>query len=101
MAFLDTTVVNVALPAIGDDLGTGFAGFQWILDGYLLTLGSFVLIGGALGDRLGRRRVFLAGLAGFSVASLLCALAPTTEVLVAARALQGLGGALLVPGSLA
>ena len=101
MAFLDGTVVNVALPAIGRDFGAGLAGLQWILDAYLLTLGALLLLGGALGDRYGRRRVFEAGLLAFSAASALCGLAPNLELLVAARALQGVGGALLVPGSLA
>lgn len=101
MAFLDGTVVNVALPAIGRDFDTGLAGLQWILDAYLLTLGALLLLGGALGDRYGRRRVFEAGLVAFSLASALCGLAPNLELLVVARAVQGVGGALLVPGSLA
>ncbi len=101
VAFLDATVVNVALPAIGDDLDTGLSGLQWVLDGYLLTLGALMLLGGSLGDLFGRRRMFVAGLAAFSVASALCGLAPSTGFLVAARILQGVGGALLVPGSLA
>ena len=101
MAFLDGTVVNVALPAIGRDLGAGLAGLQWTLDAYLLTLGALLLLGGALGDRYGRRRVFEVGLVAFSLASALCGLAPTLELLIVARAVQGVGGALLVPGSLA
>lgn len=101
IAFLDTTVVTVALPRIGDDLGGGLATLQWVLDGYLLTLGSLVLVGGALGDLLGRRRVFEVGLVGFGAASLLCGLAPSAGLLVTARALQGTAAALLVPGSLA
>jgi EmrB/QacA subfamily drug resistance transporter len=101
MAFLDGTVVNVALPAIGDDLGAGLSGLQWTLDAYLLTLGALLLLGGALGDRYGRRRVFEVGLVAFTAASLLCGVAPTLGTLVAARAVQGIGGALLVPGSLA
>jgi EmrB/QacA subfamily drug resistance transporter len=101
MAFLDGTVVNVALPAIGRDFDAGLAGLQWTLDAYLLTLGALLLLGGALGDRYGRRRVFAAGLLAFSVASALCGLAPNLGLLIAARALQGVGGALLVPGSLA
>src|SRR5262245_63592738 len=101
IAFLDTTVVNVALPTIGADLNMGVAGLQWILNGYTLTLASLILIGGSLGDRFGRRRVFLAGVVWFAVASLLCGLAPDATTLVAARALQGVGGALLTPGSLA
>jgi EmrB/QacA subfamily drug resistance transporter len=101
VAFLDATVVNVALPAIGRDLGAGLSGLQWVVDGYLLTLGSLLLLGGSLGDIYGRRRIFLAGLGAFCAASLLCGLAPSIGFLVAARALQGVGGALLVPGSLA
>ena len=101
MAFLDATVVNIAIPAIGDAMGASVAGLQWILNGYTLALASLILIGGALGDRFGRRRVFLIGVAWFAAASLLCGLAPTTGALVAARALQGIGGALLTPGSLA
>jgi EmrB/QacA subfamily drug resistance transporter len=101
IAFLDGTVVNVALPAIGDDLGSDLAGLQWVLDGYLVTLTALILLGGALGDRVGRLRIFLLGLYLFTGASVLCALAPGTWELVGARALQGVGGALLVPGSLA
>jgi EmrB/QacA subfamily drug resistance transporter len=101
MAMLDATVVNVALPALGDDLGAGLDGLQWTLNGYTLTLASFILLGGSLGDRFGRRRVFVIGTIWFAVASLLCGAAPTVELLVAARALQGVGGALLTPGSLA
>ncbi|HEV3498637.1 MAG TPA: MFS transporter, partial [Actinomycetes bacterium] len=101
MAFLDGTVVNVALPAIGRDLGAGLSGLQWILDAYLLTLASLLLLGGALGDRYGRRRVFEVGVVAFTCASVLCGVAPTLGSLVAARAVQGIGGALLVPGSLA
>ena len=101
IAFLDGTIVNVALPSIGEDLDAGLAGLQWILDGYLVTLTALLLLGGALGDRFGRLRVFSAGVWLFTAASVLCGLAPTTETLIAARALQGIGGALLVPGSLA
>ncbi|HJZ76876.1 MAG TPA: MFS transporter [Vicinamibacterales bacterium] len=101
IAFLDATVVNVALPTIGRALDASVAGLQWIVNGYTLTLASLILIGGSLGDRFGRRRVFLIGIVWFAAASLLCGLAPTTGVLVAARALQGIGGALLTPGSLA
>jgi EmrB/QacA subfamily drug resistance transporter len=101
IAFLDGTVVNVALPAIGEDLDSGLAGLQWTVDGYLLTLGALLLLGGSLGDLYGRRRMFVAGLVAFTVASALCGLAPSMGALVAARALQGVGGALLVPGSLA
>jgi EmrB/QacA subfamily drug resistance transporter len=100
MAFLDGTVVNVALPAIGKNFAASVAGLQWVLTGYLVTLSALILIGGSLGDIFGRRRVFLVGVAWFSGASLLCAVAPTLGVLIAARTLQGVGGALLVPGSL-
>jgi len=99
--FVDGTVVNVALPAIRDDLDADLAGQQWIVESDLLMLGSLVLVGGSLGDLLGRRRVFAVGVAGFGVTSLLCAIAPSTGVLVAARALQGVAGALLVPSTLA
>jgi EmrB/QacA subfamily drug resistance transporter len=101
IVFLDSTVVNVALPAIEDDLDTGLAGQQWVVEAYMLTLVSLLLVGGSLGDLYGRRRMFVAGLTGFGVTSALCAIAPTDETLVAARALQGITGALLVPGSLA
>ncbi len=101
MVFLDGSVVNVALRAIAEDLDTGLSGLQWTLDGYLVTLTALLLLGGSLGDRYGRRTVYVVGLVGFTVASVLCGAAPNTGVLVAARALQGVGGALLVPGSLA
>ena len=101
MAMLDSTVVNVALARIGEDLGAGFTTLQWISNAYTLTLASFILVGGVLGDRYGRRRVFVIGTVWFGLASAACALAPTAELLVAARALQGVGGALLAPGSLA
>jgi len=101
MAFLDATVVNVALPTIGADLNASVAGLQWVINGYTLTLASLILLGGSLGDRFGRRRIFLLGTVWFAGASLLCGVAPTSEALVAARALQGIGGALLTPGSLA
>lgn len=101
LAGIDATVVNVALPALGDDLGASFAGLQWTLNGYTLTLAAFILLGGSLGDRYGRRRVFTIGVIWFALASALCALAPSIGVLIAARALQGVGGALLTPGSLA
>ena len=101
MAFLDGTIVNVALPAIGRDLHATTSELQWVLSGYLLTLASLILLGGSLGDRYGRRRVFVIGAALFSAASALCALAPTIGWLIAARVLQGIGGALLTPGSLA
>ncbi|RYY48212.1 MAG: MFS transporter, partial [Actinomycetales bacterium] len=101
MAFLDGSIVNLALPAIDGDLDAGVAGLQWTVNAYTLTLAALILVGGSLGDRWGRRRVFLVGVVWFAVASLACALAPTIEVLVAARGLQGVGGALLTPGSLA
>jgi EmrB/QacA subfamily drug resistance transporter len=93
--------VNVALPAIADDLDAGLATQQWVIEAYLLALGSLILIGGSLSDLFGRRRVFALGVAGFGVTSVLCAVAPTADLLVAARALQGVAGALLVPSSLA
>lgn len=101
LAMLDGTVVNVALPRIGTDLGAEVSGLQWVLSGYTLTLAALILLGGALGDRVGRRRVFVWGTVWFAVASALCALAPDVSVLVAARLLQGIGAALLTPGSLA
>jgi EmrB/QacA subfamily drug resistance transporter len=101
LVFLDGTVVGIALPAIAGDLGATSAGLQWTVNGYALTLAALLLLGGSLGDRFGRRRVFLIGTVAFAAASVLCALAPTTGLLVAARALQGVGGALLTPGSLA
>ncbi|UIX32214.1 MFS transporter [Streptomyces sp. GQFP] len=101
MAMLDSTVVNVALPRIGRDLDADLAALQWTVNAYMLTLAGLILLGGSLGDRYGRRKIFVVGVVWFAVASLLCGLAPNTGVLVAARALQGIGGALLVPGSLA
>ena len=101
VAFLDGTVVNVALPEIGRDLGASTSSLQWILNGYLLTLASLILLGGSLGDRYGRRKIFSFGVALFTFASLLCAIAPSAEALVGARLIQGIGGALLTPGSLA
>ena len=101
MSLLDSTVVNIALPAIGKDFAASEAGLQWIVTAYLLTLSGLLLLGGALGDRYGRRRVFVVGVCWFALASLCCGLAPNEPTLVAARALQGAGGALLTPGSLA
>jgi EmrB/QacA subfamily drug resistance transporter len=101
VVFLDATVVNVALPAISDDLGAGLAGQQWVVEAYMLTMVALLLVGGSLGDQFGRKRMFVAGLLAFGFTSALCALAPTEEFLIAARALQGVAGALLVPGSLA
>lgn len=101
VSMLDGSIVNVALPAIERQLGGGLAAQQWIVNGYLLTLGSFILIGGSLGDVLGRRRVFVAGVSGFGLFSVACAAAPSAGFLVAARVLQGVSGALLTPSSLA
>jgi EmrB/QacA subfamily drug resistance transporter len=101
LAFLDATVVNIALPSIGADLDADAAGLQWTVNGYTLSLASFILLGGSLGDRYGRRRVFVVGVVWFAAASLLCGIAPNVEALIAARVLQGIGGALLTPGSLA
>src|ERR1700751_1847739 len=101
IAILDGSVVSVALPSIERSLGGGLAGQQWVSNAYLLTLSSFILLGGSLGDIFGERRVFALGVAGFGVASLLCAIAPTIGLLVAFRALQGIAGALLTPSSLA
>ena len=101
MAFLDATVVNIALPTIGDDLDASFSQLQWTVNAYALTLAALILLGGSLGDHLGRRRVFVWGVVWFAVASLLCAVAPSVEALIAARAVQGVGAALLTPGSLA
>nr|AVR52584.1 MFS transporter [Streptomyces sp. FXJ1.235] len=101
MALLDSTVVNVALPRIGRDLDADLAALQWTVNAYMLTLAGLILLGGSLGDRYGRRKIFVLGVVWFAVASLLCGLAPNAGVLIAARALQGVGGALLTPGSLA
>jgi EmrB/QacA subfamily drug resistance transporter len=101
IVFIDATVVNVALPAIQGDLGAGLSTQQWIVDAYLVTLGSLILIGGSLSDLFGRRRVFALGTVLFGATSLLCAIAPSPGLLTAARALQGVAGALLVPSTLA
>ncbi|WP_394843857.1 MFS transporter [Pendulispora brunnea] len=101
MAMLDATVVNVTLPRIGAELSASMAGLQWIVNSYMLTLAAFILLGGSLGDRYGRRRLFVVGTAWFATASLLCGLAHSVTMLVAARVFQGIGGALLTPGSLA
>ncbi|MFF8095460.1 MFS transporter [Streptomyces sp. NPDC016675] len=101
MALLDSTVVNVALPRIGRDLDADLAALQWTVNAYMVTLAGLILLGGALGDRFGRRRIFVVGVLWFAAASLLCGLAPNAGILIAARALQGIGGALLTPGSLA
>ncbi|MCX5049846.1 MULTISPECIES: MFS transporter [unclassified Streptomyces] len=101
MAMLDSTVVNVALPRIGRDLDANLAALQWTANAYMVTLAGLILLGGSLGDHYGRRKVFVIGVVWFAAASLLCGVAPSAGVLVAARALQGIGGALLTPGSLA
>lgn len=101
MVFLDTTAVNVALPSIGRDLGASVSQLQWVLTGYTLTLSAFLLLGGALGDRLGRRRVYLVGIVLFGATSVLCAVAPSIEGLILARLGQGVAGAVVTPGSLA
>ncbi|HUI05116.1 MAG TPA: MFS transporter, partial [Acidimicrobiales bacterium] len=101
IAAIDSTVVGIALPAIGGDFHMSVSSLQWVVSGYLLTLAGLLLVGGALGDRYGRRRLFVVGVTWFALASLLCALAPDATTLIAARGLQGVGGALLTPGSLA
>src|SRR6202451_3379450 len=101
MAALDATVVGIALPAIGRNFHAGVASVQWVVDAYTLTLAGLLLLGGTLGDSFGRRRVFAIGVVWFAVASLLCGLAPNAATLIGARALRGVGGALLTPGSLA
>ena len=101
VSFMDGAIVNVALPAIQRDLGGGLSAQQWIVDAYLLTLGSLILIAGSLSDLFGRKRILASGLVGFGIASVLCALAPTSTWLIVFRGLQGIAGALLVPSSLA
>jgi EmrB/QacA subfamily drug resistance transporter len=101
LAFLDATTVNVALPTIGEEFDAGIAGLQWVLNAYTLVLAALIPLGGSLADRFGRRRIFSLGVVWFAGASLLCGVAPSEEVLAAARGLQGAGGALLTPGSLA
>lgn len=101
LGFLDGTIANVALPHIGDDLHADLAGLQWVINGYTLALASLILIGGSLGDRLGRKRVYGWGVAGFAITSVIVALSPTIQILVFARILQGVAAALLTPGSLA
>lgn len=101
VVFLDGSVVNLALPKMAQTLHTDLTGQQWVVDGYLLTLSALILLGGSLGDTLGRKRVYMWGVMGFGAASLLCAVSPTIEVLVASRLLQGMFGALMVPGALA
>ena len=101
MAFIDGTVVNVALPFLQTDLNATAIGIQWVVEAYALFLSALLLVGGSLGDRYGRRRIFNIGVVIFAVASAFCGFAANIEQLIAARALQGIGGALLVPGSLA
>src|SRR3954451_8712982 len=101
MAFIDGSVVNVALPSIQRDLGGGLASQQWVVDAYLLTLGSLILVGGSLGDIFGETRMFTLGVGLFGASSVLCAFAPTSTTLIVFRALQGVAGALLTPASLA
>ena len=101
MAQLDGTIVNVALPRIGEDLQVGLTSLQWVVNAYTLTLAGLLLLGGSLGDRMGRRKIFSIGVIWFAIASVGCAVAPTGEILIAVRALQGVGAALLTPGSLA
>ncbi len=101
IAFIDGSVVSVALPALQDDLGTSLRGSQWVVNAYMLTLGALILVGGAAGDRHGRRRIFSLGIVLFTIASIACGLAPNVEALIVARAVQGIGGALMVPESLA
>jgi MFS family permease len=101
MAFIDGTVVNVALPILQRDLQASVAEVQWIVESYALFLSALILVGGSLGDHLGRRRVFATGIALFTLTSLACGLAPNVTLLIIARGVQGIGGAMLVPGSLA
>src|ERR1700722_15807892 len=101
MALIDSTVVGIALPAIGRDFHSGVVELQWVTNAYTLTLSGLLLLGGALGDRFGRRRLFAIGTAWFAIASVLCGVAPDAPALIAARAVQGVGAALLTPGSLA
>jgi len=101
MTFLDSTIMNIATARIGDDFDAGFGALQWVVNAYTLVLSSLILLGGSLGDRLGRRRIFVIGTTWFAAASLGCALAPGVEVLIVLRAVQGVGAALMMPGSLA
>jgi EmrB/QacA subfamily drug resistance transporter len=100
VVLLDGTIVNLALPKIASQLHIGFSGLQWIVDGYMLSLSSLILLGGSLGDIFGRKRVYLVGLIGFGLSSLICAIAPNAAALIGARVVQGVFGALLVPGGL-
>src|SRR3954469_2355082 len=101
LTFIDATVVNVALPALQADLRATITDVQWVIEAYALFLGALILVGGSMGDQFGRRRVFLAGVSFFTVASIACGLAMSPRLLIAGRALQGIGAAFLVPGSLA
>ena len=101
LVLLEGTVVNVALPALGSDLDASLGGLQWTVNAFTLALSALILLGGGLGDRFGRRRVYLLGIVWFGIASLLCGAAQSMGWLIAARTLQGVGGALIVPGSLA
>src|SRR5215470_3110623 len=101
MTFIDGTVINVALPALQTALHATITEVQWVIEAYALFLGALILVGGSLGDQLGRRRVFLAGVVWFTAASVVCGLAPSSVVLIIGRALQGIGAAFLIPGSLA
>ena len=101
MAFIDSTVVNVALPALQNNFGASVVGVQWVVESYGLTLAALILVGGSMGDLFGRRRMFLLGVAVFAIASIACGLASSIQQLIAARAIQGIGAAFLVPGSLA
>src|SRR5579863_3354903 len=101
IAFIDGTVVNVALPVLQTDLNATATDVQWVVEAYALFLAALILVGGSLGDHFGRRRVFALGIFLFTVASVLCGIAPSVNLLIVARAFQGIGGALLVPGSLA
>src|SRR5438094_7767006 len=101
IAALDATVVNIALPVIGRDFHTGIAALQWVITGYTLTLAAFLLIGGSLGDRFGRRKIYMIGIVWFALASAACGFAPDALFLIVTRVLQGVGAALLTPGSLA
>src|SRR5712671_924179 len=101
MAFIDGTVVNIALPTLQATMGATIADVQWVVEAYTLFLAALMLTGGALGDRFGRKRIFLIGVVVFTASSIACGLAPTMPALIASRGMQGIGAALMVPGSLA
>src|SRR5580765_2272754 len=101
LTFVDATVVNVALPALQADLNASITDVQWVIEAYALFLGALILVGGSLGDQFGRKRIFLAGVVSFAAASVLCGVATSPRALIVGRALQGIGAAFLVPGSLA